>query len=243
MDTIKKAYKFLKGCEYFAVTSINDKFPAVRPFGAIMEHETHFYISTSPAKEVYRQLKANEHIQIFALKSGTREWIRITGWAKECADFEIKKLMLGEYPALRKHFVSEKSKNFILFQIEPLRIEFKQGEKILMERKTFNKLVRDKIPEMLDKNRGETETEILNNEKYIECLYAKLKEECEEVITADSKENLAEELADLLEVMGAIAKTNNIDFAEVEKIKTIKKEKRGGFDCKIFLKSSNVVKI
>ena len=112
-----------------------------------------------------------------------------------------------------------------------------------MERKIFNKLVRDKIPEMLDKNGGETETEILDNEKYIGCLFNKLKEECEEVITADSKENLAEELADLLEVMNAVAKTNNIDFAEIENIRTAKKEKRGGFERKIFLKSSNIVKI
>ncbi|MDO4199244.1 MAG: pyridoxamine 5'-phosphate oxidase family protein [Clostridia bacterium] len=243
MDTIKKAYKFLKGCEYFAVTSINDKFPAVRPFGAIMEHKNYLYISTSPTKEVYTQLKSNGHIQIFALKSGTREWIRITGFAKECTDLEIKKLVLGEYPILLKHFDSEKSKNFILFQIEPLKFELKKGEKLLMERKIFNKLVRDEIPEMLDKNGGETETEILNTEKYKECLYAKLKEECEEVITADSKENLAEELADLLEVMKAIAKINDIDFAEIEKIRAEKKEKRGGFDRKIFLKSSNIVKI
>ena len=79
--------------------------------------------------------------------------------------------------------------------------------------------------------------------KYTECLFNKLREECEEVITADSKENLAEELADLLEVMQAIAKNNNIDFEEIEKIKAFKKEKRGGFERKIFLKSSNIVKI
>ncbi len=110
-----------------------------------------------------------------------------------------------------------------------------------MERKNFNKLVRDKIPELLDKNGGETEIEILDNEKYIECLLEKLKEECEEVISADSRENLTEELADLLEVINAIAKTNDIDFDKIEKIRLDKKEKRGGFDSKIFLKSSNVI--
>lgn len=110
-----------------------------------------------------------------------------------------------------------------------------------MERKTFNKLVRDKIPELLDKNGGETEIEILDNEKYIECLLEKLKEECEEVISAESRENLAEELADLLEVMKAISETHDIDFAEVEKIRLAKNKKRGGFGGKIFLKSSNVV--
>ena len=112
-----------------------------------------------------------------------------------------------------------------------------------MERKTFNKLVRDKIPELLDKVGGETETEILDNKKYIECLFNKLQEETEEVVTANSKENLTEELADLLEVMNAIATANNIDYGEIEKIRLAKKEKRGGFEDKIFLISSNVVKI
>lgn len=110
-----------------------------------------------------------------------------------------------------------------------------------MERKIFNKLVRDKIPEMLAKNGGEPETEILTNKKYIDCLYKKLKEECEETVNSYSKENLMEELADLLEVMIAISKANNIDFSEIEKIRLAKKEKRGGFDSKIFLKSSNIV--
>ena len=50
-----------------------------------------------------------------------------------------------------------------------------------------------------------------------------------------------EELADLLEVMISISKINGIDFAEIEKIRLAKKEKRGGFDSKVFLKSSNVV--
>ncbi|MBQ2671240.1 MAG: nucleoside triphosphate pyrophosphohydrolase [Clostridia bacterium] len=110
-----------------------------------------------------------------------------------------------------------------------------------MERKFFNKLVRDKIPEMLAKNGGEPETETLNDEKYKTCLYEKLKEECEETVNSYSKENLAEELADLLEVIMAISKLNDIDFAEIEKIRLAKKEKRGGFDSKILLKSSNIV--
>lgn len=234
---------FFKSCGNFIVCTMNGDCPAARPFGAITEYKNDFYISTSPNKEVYKQIKANGNIQLMALQKDTRNWVRITGHARECADSKIKKIMLTEYPMLLKHFGSEKSENFTLLKIKPLKIEFKDGDKTLMERKTFNKLVRDKIPEMLDKNGGETETQILDDEKYIECLFKKLTEECEEVISADSKENLAEELADLLEVMRAISKTNNINFAEVEKIRTAKKEKRGGFDRKIFLKSSNVVKI
>lgn len=144
---------FFKSCENFIVCTINGDCPAARPFGAIMEYENNFYISTSPNKEVYKQLKANENIQLIALQKDTRKWIRVTGYAYECTDLKIKKIMLGENPILLKHFYSEESKDFVLFQIKPLKIELKQGDKILMERKIFNKLVRDKIPEMLDKKR------------------------------------------------------------------------------------------
>ena len=111
----------------------------------------------------------------------------------------------------------------------------------MAERKTFNKLVRDKIPELLDKNGGQTETEILNDEKYINCLYEKLKEECEEVVNSNSQENLIEELADLFEVIISLAKAKNITLEEIEKIRIEKKNKRGGFDSRLFLKSSNIV--
>lgn len=110
-----------------------------------------------------------------------------------------------------------------------------------MERKVFDKLVRDKIPEMLDKNGGETETKILNDEEYIKCLYEKLKEECNEVIEADSRKDLIEELADLHEVILSLAKAKNIGMEEIESTRIKKREKRGGFDSKIFLKSSNIV--
>lgn len=238
---VKNIYDFLKKCECFFIASINDGFPAVRPFGAVMEYENNFYISTSPHKKVYKQLKANSHIQIAALKNGTRKWLRISGLARECADLKIKKKMLEKCPEIAKHFTAENDQNFIIFQIKPLKIQFKEGSKTLMERKIFNKLVRDKIPEMLEANGGEPETETLTEEKYINCLYEKLKEECEETINSYSKENLMEELADLLEVMMAISNANGFNFSEIEKIRLAKKEKRGGFDSKIFLKSSNVI--
>lgn len=110
-----------------------------------------------------------------------------------------------------------------------------------MKRKIFNKLVRDKIPELLDKNGGETETKILDDEEYIKCLYEKLKEECAEVIGATSRGDLIEELADLSEVILSLTKAKNIDMEEIESTRIEKREKRGGFGSKIFLKSSNIV--
>lgn len=109
-------------------------------------------------------------------------------------------------------------------------------------RKIFNKLVRDKIPEILKAGRGKPETLILNGNEYSIKLNEKLLEECNEVISADGKNHLAEELADLLEVIMSIAKHNEINFENIEKIRTAKKEKRGGFDSKILLKSTEIIK-
>ena len=88
---------------------MNGDCPAARPFGVVMEYKNDLYISTSPNKEVCKQLKANGNIQLVATKHGTRNWVRVTGQAYECKNLGIKKIMLVEYPELLKHFNSEKS--------------------------------------------------------------------------------------------------------------------------------------
>ena len=104
-------------------------------------------------------------------------------------------------------------------------------------KKFFNKLVRDNIPEIISKKGGESEIRILEDAEYADLLNKKLMEECDEVIEADDTESKKEELADVLEVLHAIAKSNKIDFEEVEAERVHKKEKRGGFEKKIFLKT------
>lgn len=109
-------------------------------------------------------------------------------------------------------------------------------------KKVFNKLVRDKIPEIILKNGCTPEIEILDNQEYLHHLDEKLMEECNEVICAKNAKDKAEELADVLEVMYATAISFKIPFEEIEKVRLDKKEKRGGFDSKIFLKSTTIVK-
>lgn len=100
--------------------------------------------------------------------------------------------------------------------------------------KIFNKLVRDKIPEIIEKNNEVAVTRILDNEEYLKELKTKLLEEYNEVISAD-KENILEELADMLEIIDALAQTENKTLEDIIKIKEIKKEKRGGFNKRILL--------
>lgn len=94
-----------------------------------------------------------------------------------------------------------------------------------------NKLVRDKIPEIIE-NTGKTAyCHILTEDEYIAELDKKLNEECAEY-QADKS---LEELADMLEVMYAIAEARGYSIAELESVRAEKAEKRGGFKDRIFL--------
>ena len=102
-----------------------------------------------------------------------------------------------------------------------------------MER-IYNKLVRDNIPEIIILS-GETPvTRILNDADYKTALEEKLHEEYEEVISSEGAEKL-EELADMIEVIRALAKAEGKTLEEIVALADQKRDKRGGFDKKIFL--------
>ena len=96
-----------------------------------------------------------------------------------------------------------------------------------------NKLVRDRIPEIIEGSGKTCVTRILPQEEYLAALDAKLTEELAEYQADKSME----ELADLLEVMMAVAEARGHSFTEVEAIRRAKAEKRGGFRERIFLES------
>ena len=100
--------------------------------------------------------------------------------------------------------------------------------------KTYNKLVRDKIPEII-KNSGakSLSTRILSDEEYLSSLNKKLEEELNEYLSSGS----IEELADLEEVLRAILDAKNTSYSEFENIRLNKANKRGSFKEKIFLDS------
>ncbi len=108
----------------------------------------------------------------------------------------------------------------------------------MKNRKIFNKLVRDKIPEILKRKNANPEIEILDDSIYFEKLNEKLLEECNEVIEASNKNSKIEEIADVLEVIMAMAKVLNVSFEYIENIRLKKLHNRGGFEKKVFLKSA-----
>jgi predicted house-cleaning noncanonical NTP pyrophosphatase (MazG superfamily) len=98
-----------------------------------------------------------------------------------------------------------------------------------------NKLVRDRIPEIL-KNKGKQfSTRTLENEEYIKELKNKIFEELQEYINAENDTDAIEELADLLEIIHALAECHGASFEMIEKVRQKKAEKRGGFKERIFL--------
>lgn len=100
--------------------------------------------------------------------------------------------------------------------------------------KIYNKLVRDKIPEIITENNGKTcKIKILEHDEYLASLNAKLQEELKEYLESGE----VEELADLEEVLRAILDAKNISYEEFEKIRNSKVNKRGAFKKKIFLES------
>lgn len=99
---------------------------------------------------------------------------------------------------------------------------------------SYQKLVRDKIPEIILATGEKPVTKILNEEEYKVELEKKLLEEYHEVIEATGTDRI-EELADMLEVMIALAKLENKDLDYIIKVATKKCEKRGGFEKRIYL--------
>ncbi len=96
-----------------------------------------------------------------------------------------------------------------------------------------SKLVRDRIPEIIQASGKNCVTRILDDAEYIAALDLKLSEELNEYLADGSME----ELADLLEVMMAAAQARGHTFDEVERIRRNKAAQRGGFAARIYLES------
>ena len=95
----------------------------------------------------------------------------------------------------------------------------------------FNKAIRDKIPEIIQKDGHTCNIQTLSDEKFLVEIEKKLSEEVAEY----QNDKNPEELADILEVIYAIAKRRGISKEKLEEIRINKFEERGGFDKNLFL--------
>lgn len=101
-----------------------------------------------------------------------------------------------------------------------------------MKKIRYDKIIRDKIPEIIEADGKSCTIEILSDERYAGMLDEKLIEECKEYQESKS----LEELADIMEVIYAIAAAKGHSVEELEQVRVNKAEKRGGFEKRIFLK-------
>jgi len=108
------------------------------------------------------------------------------------------------------------------------------------ETKVFTKLVRDKVPEIIKSNGGDFEMETVSGPEFIEALSRKLIEECNELFDVQERDQKIEDLADIIEVVYAFANELSVTPEEIERIRLEKREKRGGFDQKILIKSTPI---
>ena len=101
----------------------------------------------------------------------------------------------------------------------------------------YNKLVRDRIPEIIRKRGAKCEVRVLEDGEFEQCLKIKLGEEVEEFNTASSADDRAAEIADIYEVLEGIMEFYQITPQSVIDVQKQKKEARGAFKERLFLAS------
>lgn len=99
----------------------------------------------------------------------------------------------------------------------------------------MNKLVRDKIVDIIKAEGRDPNFRILSHDEYLVELKKKLQEEAKEVLESSDRKSLTEELADVMEVMSCILEANKITEDELIKIQNDKRNKRGSFKRMHFL--------
>lgn len=99
-------------------------------------------------------------------------------------------------------------------------------------RKVYQKLVRDRIPEILERRGKRCVCETLSADRYTAMLDQKLNEE----LAAYQNSKSLTELADLLEVMGAVVKARGYTWEDLTATRKKRRAEYGGFDKRVFLK-------
>lgn len=98
------------------------------------------------------------------------------------------------------------------------------------------KLVRDRIPEIIRSTGRSPEVRVLDGEELVEALLSKLEEETCELRAASATQRV-EELADIYEVLLALARNFGIDMNGLVRVAEAKRAERGGFDSGLWLVS------
>ena len=105
--------------------------------------------------------------------------------------------------------------------------------------KIYNKLIRDKIPEIIKQDNAVAKIRILNDQEYFDELFKKLIEEIKEAEESkDNKKDLTKEIGDAYEVIDALIEHFGLSKDEILDLQKERREKRGGFNQRLFLEET-----
>jgi predicted house-cleaning noncanonical NTP pyrophosphatase (MazG superfamily) len=103
-------------------------------------------------------------------------------------------------------------------------------------RKEYKKLIRDRIPEIMEEKGVKYGVRVLGDEEYKKELLKKIIEEAQEVLEVNGdKKELTKEIGDVLEIVDYLVSVFELDRKDIEKVRKGRKKSRGGFDKKLFL--------
>ena len=108
-----------------------------------------------------------------------------------------------------------------------------------MEKIYYNKLCRDKIPDIIHGKGFECEVREANHDEYKREIVRKIYEEASGVASRDTKEHMIEELADLMLTIDAVKKEFGIEDSELEAAVQRSIDEKGGYDKRLYLSWSS----
>ncbi len=102
------------------------------------------------------------------------------------------------------------------------------------------KLVRNRTIERLENKGVKCIFRTLEKDEFLVCLKEKLVEEAKEVFDAKNKQELASELADVLEVIHSLAKAHDFEFEDIDALRMDKLNERGSFEHRIYMEEIKI---
>jgi len=99
----------------------------------------------------------------------------------------------------------------------------------------YNKLIRDKIPEIIKNSGWDADIRVLGKKEYLEAIKKKFIEESKELVGAKTKKEVINEIIDIQELVDVLISELGIAKSVLSRQQKAKNKKRGGFKKKLFL--------
>jgi len=101
--------------------------------------------------------------------------------------------------------------------------------------KKYNKLIRDRIPEIIKEAGWKPTVRKLKKVEFLNALKKKISEEVRELIRAKDKKGIINEIVDIQELVDALILEIGLSKPKIKKLQAVKRKKRGGFKKRLFL--------